>query len=137
MSDHPFTSPQIAPEVREKLLDREAVAAAYAQGTIKAAAKLIGSSQVPFARALRYHNIPIRTPGQPPSQPASRIERPPRPAPVPSARRATYRWMDVAITMLQRGVKPPAMADLCRPNCAGRVRCLDGGRCTYERKETR
>lgn len=80
-------------------------------------AKEIGVRRSTLRKALRRHGIPILTRSQ-----ASRPQY--RPQKV-----SLKRWMDVAIIFLEHGVKPPALTEMCPPNCPGREQCLDGGDC--------
>ena len=100
---NPFSSPYMKPEVSARLMDRDMVANAYANNTLKGAAREMGAGFVSFARALRYHGIEIRKRGEKP--PGLRLTR-----------------GDVEKAILRAYAK----SDRCPPSCPGREWCLDG-----------
>ena len=99
---HPFRFVN-DPEARERLMNRDVVSAAYRDHTIVGAAKALGTTAVPFARALRLHGIRIRARGE-----------------APPGRRITRK--DVKLAVLRAYAK----SDRCPPSCPGREGCLDG-----------
>ena len=80
-------------------------------------AAMVGCAELTLRKALQRHQIRVTSKADAASGPYV-------PEPV-----TLSRWMDVAIIFMQRGVKPPTMAEMCPPNCPGREWCLDGGEC--------
>ncbi len=103
MTTDPFRSVR-NPETRERLMDREQVADAYANYTINAGAKSLGCGRIAFTVALRMHGIAIRPKGTPP--PGTTITR----DAVKAAAARAY-----------------ARVGRCPPNCPGAMYCLNEG----------
>ena len=89
-------------------------------GSMDALARRLGCAKDTVRKAIHRHGIEVTTRSQAATPPFV-----PRPV-------GLKRWMDVAIILLQRGLKPARPEEMCPPNCPGRVDCLDTDHCVLQ-----
>jgi len=104
MQDDPFV--YISEEKRMLMLDKDLIESTYSENKLRDAARRLGVSPDMFARALKFHNIRIRSKGE-------RIQ--------------AGLTKDMVPVIVARAYHK---AGRCPPNCPGKEQCLsENGKC--------